>query len=111
MSKLEKPGPFNPEVMRTIEGLYLKREELKRSIEEDERQGQELQRQLDIAKENLDRLNGDLKAKIALKADFNTALQTFQARYENLLTNSQQLVDDVKKESGKLDQSLQAVNN
>lgn len=94
---------YNAELLKSIEDVREKREELTRQIEKDEANKVEIQNELSILTDRLTKLNENLARKIQTRNEYNKIIQETEAAYIKILESSQTLLDVLKRESHSLD--------
>ena len=99
---------YNNELVKCIEDLREKREEVNRSIAKDEEEKAKIQNDLRILTERLARLNDNLARKIASRNEYDKTIQETEAAYAKIMESSQTLLHVLKRESVNLTKKKQA---
>uniref|UniRef100_A0A7S0L911 Uncharacterized protein n=1 Tax=Coccolithus braarudii TaxID=221442 RepID=A0A7S0L911_9EUKA len=99
---------YNNELVRCIEDLREKREEVNRSIAKDEEEKAKIQNDLRILTERLARINDNLARKIASRNEYDKTIQETEAAYGKIMESSQTLLHVLKRESVNLTKKKQA---
>ena len=89
-------GGYNQELVRCIEDLREKREEVNRSILRDEEEKAKCQRDLTTITERLSKLNEGLARKMQARLEFDQTIQETEAAYMKILESSQTLLGVLK---------------
>ncbi|KAM9207658.1 microtubule nucleation factor SSNA1 [Trichechus inunguis] len=93
---------YNNELVKCIEELSQKREELCRQIQQEEDEKQRLQNEVRQLTEKLARVNENLARKIASRNEFDRTIAETEAAYLKILESSQTLLSVLKREAGNL---------
>uniref|UniRef100_A0A0B8RW72 Sjogren syndrome nuclear autoantigen 1 n=1 Tax=Philothamnus irregularis TaxID=1899461 RepID=A0A0B8RW72_9SAUR len=93
---------YNNELVKCIEELCAKREELSRQIRQEEEEKGKLQGDLRLLTERLARINETLAHKMASRNEFDKTIAETEAAYMKILESSQTLLNVLKKEAGNL---------
>ena len=93
---------YNNELVKCIEELCVKRDELHKEIIEEEEEKQKLQNDLRILTERLAKVNESLTKKIVRRKEFDTTIAETEAAYIKILESSQTLLHVLKKETQNL---------
>ena len=88
---------YNNDLVRCIEDLREKREEVKRTIASDEEEKAKIQNDLRILTERLSRLNDGLARKISSRNEYERTIQETEAAYQKILESSQTLLHVLKR--------------
>merc|ERR1712166_699920 len=99
---------YNNELVKCIEDLKEKREEVNRQILKDEEEKQKIQNDLRILTERLSRINDSLARKVAARNEYDQSIQETEAAYLKILESSQTLLHVLKRESANLQKKSQA---
>ncbi|KAJ6652006.1 hypothetical protein lerEdw1_015831 [Lerista edwardsae] len=99
---------YNNELVKCIEDLCLKREELNKQIRQDEEEKSKLQNDIRILTEKLARVNENLARKMASRNEFDRTIAETEAAYMKILESSQTLLTVLKKEAGNLSKVTEA---
>lgn len=98
---------YNNDLVRCIEELREKREEVNRAIASDEEEKAKIQNDLRILTERLSRLNDGLARKINSRNEYDRTIQETEAAYQKILESSQTLLHVLKRESVNLQKKKQ----
>ncbi|XP_075246557.1 LOW QUALITY PROTEIN: microtubule nucleation factor SSNA1-like [Convolutriloba macropyga] len=90
---------YNNELVKCIEELCTKRDELQKQILVEEEEKSKLQNDIRLLSEKLAKLNEGLAKKIAARNEFDRTIQETEAAYIKILESSQVLLNVLKKES------------
>ncbi|XP_077331928.1 microtubule nucleation factor SSNA1 [Lithobates pipiens] len=93
---------YNNELVKCIEDLCSKRDELNRQVQQEEEEKNKLQNDIRILTEKLSRVNESLAKKMASRTEFDKTIAETQAAYMKILESSQTLLNVLKRESGNL---------
>jgi len=99
---------YNNELVKCIEDLREKREEVNRSIAKDEEEKAKIQNDLRILTERLARINDNLARKISSRNEYDKTIQETEAAYSKIMESSQTLLHVLKRESVNLTKKKQA---
>merc|ERR1711924_130028 len=99
---------YNSELVKCIEDLREKREELNKSIAADEEEKAKIQNDLRILTERLSRINDNLARKIASRTEYDKTITETEAAYSKILESSQTLLYVLKRESVNLTKKKQS---
>merc|ERR1711892_353401 len=99
---------YNNELVKCIEDLREKREEVNRSIAKDEEEKAKIQNDLRILTERLARINDNLARKISSRNEYDKTIQETEAAYAKIMESSQTLLHVLKRESVNLTKKKQA---
>mmetsp|Transcript_4886 Transcript_4886/g.9689 ORF Transcript_4886/g.9689 Transcript_4886/m.9689 type:complete len:118 (+) Transcript_4886:46-399(+) len=98
---------YNNELVKCIEDLKEKREEVNRQILKDEEEKQKIQNDLRILTERLSRINDSLARKVASRNEYDKTIMETEAAYMKILESSQTLLHVLKRESVSLTKKKQ----
>eukprot|EP00326_Haptolina_ericina_P020846 CAMPEP_0181201488 /NCGR_PEP_ID=MMETSP1096-20121128/18335_1 /TAXON_ID=156174 ORGANISM="Chrysochromulina ericina, Strain CCMP281" /NCGR_SAMPLE_ID=MMETSP1096 /ASSEMBLY_ACC=CAM_ASM_000453 /LENGTH=111 /DNA_ID=CAMNT_0023291937 /DNA_START=55 /DNA_END=390 /DNA_ORIENTATION=+ len=98
---------YNSELVKCIEDLREKREELNKSIASDEEEKAKIQNDLRILTERLSRINDNLARKIASRTEYDKTITETESAYQKILESSQTLLHVLKRESTNLTKQRQ----
>lgn len=87
---------YNNELVKCIEDLCSKRDELHRQISQEEDEKQKLQNDIRILTERLAKINESLSKKIASRNEFDKTIAETEGAYMKILETSQTLLNSVK---------------
>ncbi|XP_074655035.1 microtubule nucleation factor SSNA1-like [Tubulanus polymorphus] len=90
---------YNNELVKCIEDLCAKRDELNRQILTEEEEKQKLQNDIRILTEKLAKVNESLSKKLASRNEFDKTIAETEAAYMKILESSQTLLNVLKRES------------
>ncbi|CAG5116617.1 unnamed protein product [Candidula unifasciata] len=93
---------YNNELVKCIEELCSKRDEIHRSILQEEEEKHKLQNDIRILTEKLAKVNESLAKKIASRSEFDKTIAETEAAYMKILESSQTLLSVLKRESQSL---------
>ncbi|XP_066466868.1 microtubule nucleation factor SSNA1 [Tiliqua scincoides] len=93
---------YNNELVKCIEDLCIKREELNKQIRQEEEEKTKLQNDIRILTEKLARVNETLARKMASRNEFDKTIAETEAAYMKILESSQTLLTVLRKEAGNL---------
>ncbi|KAM3910892.1 microtubule nucleation factor SSNA1 [Leptodactylus fuscus] len=102
---------YNNELVKCIEDLCSKREELNRQIQQEEEEKNKLQNDIRILTEKLSRVNESLARKMSSRNEFDKTIAETQAAYMKILESSQTLLNVLKREAGSLGKSTEVRGN
>ncbi|XP_046843050.1 Sjoegren syndrome nuclear autoantigen 1 homolog [Xenia sp. Carnegie-2017] len=92
---------YNNELVKCIEDLCNKRDELQKQILVEEEEKGKIQNDLRILTERLARINESLAKKIASRNEYDRTIAETEAAYMKILESSQTLLHVLKKEVNK----------
>ncbi|XP_061165139.1 microtubule nucleation factor SSNA1-like [Saccostrea cucullata] len=90
---------YNNELVKCINDLCSKRDELHKQILQEEEEKQKLQNDIRILTERLAKVNESLSKKMASRNDFDKTIAETESAYMKILESSQTLLNVLKKES------------
>ncbi|XP_038623893.1 Sjoegren syndrome nuclear autoantigen 1 [Tachyglossus aculeatus] len=93
---------YNNELVKCIEELCVKREELSRQIQKEEEEKRRLQGEVRLLTDKLARVNESLATKMASRNEFDRTIAETEAAYLKILESSQTLLHVLKREAGNL---------
>ncbi|XP_029469918.1 Sjoegren syndrome nuclear autoantigen 1 [Rhinatrema bivittatum] len=93
---------YNNELVKCIEDLCTKRDELNRQIMLEEDEKNKLQNDIRILTEKLARVNENLAKKMASRNEFDRTIAETETAYMKILESSQSLLNVLKRETGLL---------
>uniref|UniRef100_A0A7S3GBG8 13 kDa deflagellation-inducible protein n=1 Tax=Palpitomonas bilix TaxID=652834 RepID=A0A7S3GBG8_9EUKA len=99
---------YNNELVKCIEDLKEKREEVNRQILKDEEEKAKIQHDLRILTEKLSSINTSLTKKLAAREEYDKTIKETEAAYMKILESSQTLLHVLKKESVSLTKKKQS---
>ena len=89
----------NNELVKCIEDLREKREELARALVRDEEEKAKIQQDLAVLTKRLTQLNDNLARKVASRNEYDKTIAETEAAYMKILESSQTLLTVLKRES------------
>lgn len=92
---------YNNELVKCIEDLCTKRDELQKQILNEEEEKGKIQNDIRILSERLAKINESLAKKIASRNEYDKTIAETEAAYMKILESSQTLLHVLKKETGK----------
>merc|ERR1719229_1650369 len=93
---------FNHDLFSSIEGLRVKREELRRQIASVEDQKAKIQKELQMFQERLSQLGHSTEKKAKARQEYDKTIQDTEAAYMKILESSQTLLHVLKRETSHL---------
>ncbi|KAG2455371.1 SSNA1 protein, partial [Polypterus senegalus] len=96
---------YNNELVKCIEELCSKRDDINKQILREEEEKVKLQNDIRILTEKLSRVNESLARKLAARNDFDRTIAETEAAYMKILESSQTLLNVLKREAGTLGKS------
>jgi Sjoegren syndrome nuclear autoantigen 1 len=90
---------YNNELVKCIEDLREKREEINRQILKDEEEKAKIQRDLSSLTDRLSKINETLARKIQARNEYDRTIQETEAAYMKILESSQTLLQVLKRET------------
>merc|ERR1712032_1419930 len=90
---------YNNELVKSIEDLREKREEVNRQILKDEEEKAKIQKDLSILTDRLTRLNENLARKVQARNEYDKTITETEAAYMKILESSQTLLHVLKRET------------
>lgn len=96
---------YNNELVRSIEDLREKREELNRQISCDEDEKKRITHELTMLTERLQKLNEGLIRKTTARNEYDKTIQETEAAYMKILESSQTLMHVLKREAVNLNKA------
>lgn len=98
----------NNELVKCIEDLREKRDEILKSIKEDENEKGKIQQDLQTLTKRLAQVNDSLARKMDAKAEYEKVIQETEAAYLKILESSQTLLTVLKREAVNIQKKRQA---
>ena len=99
---------YNNELVKCIEDLREKREEINRQILKEEEEKAKIQRDLSILTDRLSSINEALARKIQARNEYDRTIQETEAAYMKILESSQTLLQVLKRETTQLTKKKQS---
>ncbi|XP_045191146.1 microtubule nucleation factor SSNA1-like [Mercenaria mercenaria] len=93
---------YNNELVKCINDLCGKRDELHKQIMQEEEEKQKLQNDIRILTERLAKVNESLSKKMASRNEFDKTIAETEGAYMKILESSQTLLNVLKRESQSL---------
>lgn len=93
---------YNNELVKCIEDLCSKRDELNRQIRQEEDEKERLQHDIRVLSEKLSRVNESLAQRLATRSNLDRTIAETEAAYTKILESSQSLLSVLKQEAGNL---------
>eukprot|EP00744_Colponema_vietnamica_P002776 GILI01004319.1.p2 GENE.GILI01004319.1~~GILI01004319.1.p2 ORF type:complete len:113 (-),score=20.75 GILI01004319.1:277-615(-) len=90
---------FNNELVKCIEDLREKREELNNQILKEEEEKQKIQKDIAVLTERLAKINESLARKVQSRNEYDKTVQETEAAYMKILESAQTLLHVLKRES------------
>merc|ERR1712146_591655 len=98
---------YNNELVKCIEDLREKREEINRQILKEEEEKAKIQKDLSILTERLSKINETLSRKVQARNEYDKTIQETEAAYMKILESSQTLLHVLKRETVNLTKKKQ----
>jgi Sjoegren syndrome nuclear autoantigen 1 len=99
---------YNNELVKCIEDLREKREEINRQILKEEEEKAKIQRDLSILTDRLSTINEALARKVQARNEYDRTIQETEAAYMKILESSQTLLQVLKRETVQLTKKKQS---
>lgn len=99
---------YNNELVKSIEDLREKREELNRQILKEEEDKAKIQKELSILTDRLQKVNESLVRKTQARNEYDKTIQETEAAYMKILESSQTLLHVLKRETVNLTKNKQS---
>ncbi|CAM9991630.1 unnamed protein product [Sphacelaria rigidula] len=99
---------YNNELVKCIEDLREKREEVNRQILKEEEEKAKIQKDLSILTDRLSKINENLARKVQARNEYDRTVQETEAAYMKILESSQTLLHVLKRETVNLTKKKQA---
>ena len=93
---------YNNELVKCIEDLREKREDINKQILKDEEEKAKIQRDLSSLTDRLSHINEGLARKIQARNEYDRTIQETESAYMKILESSQTLLQVLKRESNSL---------
>jgi sjoegren syndrome nuclear autoantigen 1 len=90
---------YNNELVKCIEDLREKREEINRQILKDEEDKAKIQRDLSVLTDRLSHINENLSRKVSARNEYDRTIQETEGAYMKILESSQTLLQVLKRET------------
>mmetsp|Transcript_10988 Transcript_10988/g.15121 ORF Transcript_10988/g.15121 Transcript_10988/m.15121 type:complete len:112 (+) Transcript_10988:61-396(+) len=101
---------YNNELVKCIEDLREKREEINRQILKDEEEKAKIQRDLSVLTDRLSTINEALARKVQARNEYDRTIQETEGAYMKILESSQTLLQVLKRETVSLVKKKQSSN-
>merc|ERR1712100_754389 len=98
---------YNNELVKSVEDLREKREELNRQVLKEEEDKAKIQRELSILTDRLQKINESLVRKTQARNEYDKTIQETEAAYMKILESSQTLLHVLKRETVNLTKKKQ----
>ncbi|XP_070707063.1 microtubule nucleation factor SSNA1 [Pempheris klunzingeri] len=98
---------YNNELVKCIEDLCSKRDELNCQIKQEEEEKERLQHDIRVLSEKLSRVNESLAQRLAARSTFDRTIAETEAAYTKILESSQSLLSVLKQEAGNLSKATE----
>ncbi|CAE7586742.1 DIP13 [Symbiodinium sp. KB8] len=102
---------YNNELVKSIEDLREKREELNRQILKEEEDKAKIQKELSILTDRLQKINESLVRKTQARNEYDKTIQETEAAYMKILESSQTLLHVLKRETVNLTKKKSGIND
>mmetsp|Transcript_37360 Transcript_37360/g.60785 ORF Transcript_37360/g.60785 Transcript_37360/m.60785 type:complete len:112 (+) Transcript_37360:97-432(+) len=99
---------YNNELVKCIEDLREKREEVNRQILKDEEEKAKIQKDLSILTDRLSKVNEGLAKRVQARSEYDRTISETEAAYMKILESSQTLLHVLKRESVNLGKKKQS---
>ena len=99
---------YNNELVKCIEDLREKREEVNRQILKEEEEKAKIQKDLSLLTDQLSKINESLARKVQARNEYDKTIQETEAAYMKILESSQTLLHVLKRESVNLSKKKQS---
>ncbi|KAK6194799.1 hypothetical protein SNE40_000354 [Patella caerulea] len=93
---------YNNELVKCIEELCTKRDDIHKQILQEDEEKQKLQNDLRILTEKLAKVNESLAKKMTIRNEFDKTIAETEGAYKKILESSHTLLNVLKKESHNL---------
>lgn len=90
---------FNNELVKCIEDLREKREEINRQLLKDEEDKAKIQRDLSVLTDRLAKINESLARKVQARNEYDRTIQETEGAYMKILESSATLLNVLKRET------------
>lgn len=102
---------YNNELVRCVEDLREKREEINRQIAREEEEKAKIQRDLSVLTDKLAKINEQLARRTQARNEYDRTIQETEGAYMKILESSQTLLQVLKRETVSLVKKKQASLN
>eukprot|EP00066_Takifugu_rubripes_P013496 XP_011602762.1 PREDICTED: Sjoegren syndrome nuclear autoantigen 1 homolog isoform X1 [Takifugu rubripes] len=96
---------YNNELIKVLDDLHSRREDLNRHIRQDEEEKEQLQQDSQVLSDKLRRVSENLSQRLAARAAFDRTIAETEAAYNMILESSQSLLCLLKKEAENLNKA------
>jgi len=90
---------FNNELVKCIDDLREKREEINRQLQKDEEDKAKIQRDLSVLTDRLTKINESLARKVTARNEYDRTIQETEGAYMKILESSATLLQVLKRET------------
>jgi Sjoegren syndrome nuclear autoantigen 1 len=90
---------YNNELVKCVEDLREKREEINRQILKEEEEKAKIQRDLSVLTDRLSKINEGLSRKVQARNEYDRTIQETEGAYMKILESSQTLLQVLKRET------------
>lgn len=90
---------FNNELVKCIEDLREKREEINRQLLKDEEDKAKIQRDISVLTDRLSKINESLARKVTARNEYDRTIQETEGAYMKILESSATLLQVLKRET------------
>ncbi|XP_043273395.1 Sjoegren syndrome nuclear autoantigen 1 homolog [Venturia canescens] len=97
---------YNQELVKCLEEMKTRRNELQTQIDSQEEEKNHLQREIEKLSYKLTRVDDSLNKRIAVRNEYDKTIADTEAAYLKILESSQILLNMIKREATSLDQTL-----
>ncbi|KAF7688552.1 Sjoegren syndrome nuclear autoantigen 1 [Silurus meridionalis] len=102
---------YNNELVKCIEELNFRRDELNKQIQYEEEEKTRLQHDIRVLTEKLNRVSESLDRRLATRNELEKTVAETEAAYMKILESSQTLLSVLKKETGNLSKATEPRNS
>ena len=96
------PQNYIIDMIKRIENLRDKREDMNRQISKQEQDKKELERELSVLTDKMNTLNTELTRNVVLRNEYNRTIQETEGAYMKILQSSQTLLHVLNRETNTL---------
>ncbi|XP_034565142.1 Sjoegren syndrome nuclear autoantigen 1 [Notolabrus celidotus] len=98
---------YNNELVKCIEDMSSKRDELNRQIKQEEEEKERLRHDIHILSEKLNRVEQSLSHRLTARATLDRTIAETEAAYTKILESSQSLLSVLKREAENLSKATE----
>ncbi|XP_034047852.1 Sjoegren syndrome nuclear autoantigen 1 [Thalassophryne amazonica] len=102
---------YNNELVKCIEDLCSKREELNRLIKQEEAEKEQLEHDIRVLSDKLSRVNESLTQRLTTRATYDRTIAETEAAYTKILESSHSLLSVLKQEAENLSRATELRRN